>query len=92
MSRRVCLSLKILTIIIFFASTASAADVCFNSSKKTNHDAETIRLKAMEMDWKVGNAAFLTAAGIIKGKVELYPNDNVEACLREEGGTLQIKT
>jgi len=56
-----------------------------------NADAQTIRLKAMEMGWKVGNTASLAAASIVKGKTELYPKDNVEICIKEEGSALQIK-
>jgi hypothetical protein len=91
MNRHRCLALKIATAFILLTSTASSADECFNSSKKLNDDAQTIRLKAMDMGWTVGKSASITAASIVKGKSEIYPKDNVEICLREEGVLLQIK-
>ena len=45
----------------------------------------------MDMGRKVGKTASLAAASIVKGKTELYPKDNVEICIREEGRALQIK-
>lgn len=72
-------------------SVPSSADVCFHSAKKLNEDAQTIRLKALDMGWKVGKSDSITAAGIVKGKAELYPQDNVDICLKEEDETLQIK-
>ncbi len=91
MNRHKWLVLKIATAFILLSSTASSADDCFNSSKKINDDAQTIRLKAMDMGWKVGKSASITAASIVKGKTEIYPKDNVEICLREEDEALQIK-
>jgi len=91
MNRHRCLVLKIATAFILLTSTASSAEECFNSSKKLNDDAQTISLKAMDMGWKVGKSASITAAGIVKGKSEIYPKDNVEICLREEDKTLQVK-
>jgi hypothetical protein len=85
------LVLKISIAFILLTSTASFAEECFNSSKKLNDDAQTIRLKAMDMGWKVGKAASIAAASIVKGKTEIYPKDNVEICIREEDETLQIK-
>ena len=91
MSRHVFLLLKIIVVFIFLTSTESFADECFNSSKQLNADAQTIRLKAMEMNWQVSNSASIAAATIVKGKAEIYPKDNVEICLREEDDTIQIK-
>jgi hypothetical protein len=91
MNRHRCLVLKIATAFILLTSTASFAEECFNSSKKLNDDAQTIRLKAMDMGWKVGKSSSITAAGIVKGKAAIYPKDNVEICLREEVETLLIK-
>ena len=91
MNRHRCLVLKIASAFILLTSTASSAEECFNSSMKLNDDAQTIRLKARDMGWNVGKSASITAAGIVKGKAEIYPKDNVEICLREEVETLQIK-
>jgi len=45
----------------------------------------------MDMGWRVSKTASITAASVAIGKVEIYPQDNVEICLREEDETLQIK-
>ena len=91
MKRKIFLILKIGFALILLASSTVFADECFNSSKKLNQDAQTIRLKAMNMGWKVGKTASLAAASIVKGKSELYPKDSVEICIMEEGSVLQIK-
>jgi len=76
---------------MIFFSTAAFADECFKSSKKLNDDAQTIRLKAMDMGWKVGKTASLAAASVISGKSGIYPKDDVEICLKEENDALQIR-
>ena len=91
MNRHRSLVLKIVAALIILTSGAVSAEECFNSSKKLNDDAQTIRLKAIDMGWTVGKSASITAAGIVKGKTEIYPKDNVEICLREDDETLQIK-
>jgi hypothetical protein len=92
MKLKILLILKIGIALILLAAPAFSADECFNSSKKLNEDAQTIRLKALDMmGWKVSKTASLAAASIVKGKTELYPKDKVEVCLREEGSDLQIK-
>jgi len=91
MNRHRYLVLKIATAFILLTSTASSAEECFNSSKKLNDDAQTIRLKALDMGWQVGKAASLAAASLVKGKREIYPKDNVEICLREEENNLQVR-
>ena len=91
MSRKVILILITAVSLISLTISRSFAEECFNSSKKLNADAQTIRLKAMDMNWTVGKSASITAAGIVKGKSEIYPKDNVEICLKEEGKALQIK-
>jgi len=85
------LIMSIVAVSIFFSTLVSYAEECFNSSKKLNADAQTIILKAMEMNWQVSNSASITAASIVKGKAEIYPKDNVKICFREEDDTLQIK-
>jgi len=89
--RRVVISLLSYAAALLFFSTAAFADECFTSSKKLNDDAQTIRLKAMDMGWKVGKTASLAAASVISGKSGIYPKDDVEICLREEDDTLQIR-
>lgn len=89
--RRVVISLLSCVAALLFFSTASFADECFKSSKKMNNDAQTIRLKAMDMGWKVGKTASLAAASVISGKSGIYPKDDMEICLREEDDALQIR-
>jgi len=92
MRRNLFLVLKIIAAFIILTSTAaSAADKCFNSSTRMNDDAQTIRLKAMDMGWQVSNAVSIAAAGVVKSKAEIYPQDNVEICIREEGDAFQIR-
>lgn len=89
--RRVVNSLLSCAAALLFFSTAAFADECFKSSKKLNYDAQTIRLKAMDMGWKVGKTASFAAASVISGKNGIYPKDDVEICLREEDDELQVK-
>ena len=91
MSRQRFLVLKIATALILFTSPAFPADTCFNSRKILNVDAQTIRLKALDMGWQVGKTASITAASLVMGKQTIYPKDNVEICIREDDDTLQIK-
>ncbi len=91
MKHQIYLVLSFIVAITLLSVATASADECFQSSKKLNQDAQTIRLKAMDMGWKIGKTASLAAASIVKGKTELYPKDNVEICLREEDNTLQIK-
>ena len=89
--RRVVISLLSCAAALLFFSTAAFADECFKSSKKLNDDAQTIRLKAMDMGWKVGKTASLAAASVISGKNGIYPKNDVKICLREEDDELQIR-
>lgn len=83
--------LIVVFILTLLAFKPCLAEECFTSTKKLNADAQTIRLKAMDMGWKIGKTASLAAASIVKSKAELYPKDNVKICIREEGSALQIK-
>ena len=83
--------LIVVFVLTLLAFKPCLAEECFKSSKKLNADAQTIRLKAMDMGWKVGKTASLAAASIVKGKTELYPKDNVEICIKEEDSALRIK-
>jgi len=91
MSRHRFLVLKIATALILFTSPAFPADTCFNSHKILNVDAQTIRLKAIDMGWQVGKTSSITAASLVMGKQAIYPKDNVEICLREEENNLQVR-
>jgi hypothetical protein len=73
------------------SASASAAERCFFSSQKLTEDAQNIRLCAMDMGWKVGKMSSFVAAVVIEGKVKIYPKDEVEVCLRDLGGKLQVK-
>ena len=91
MSRHGFLVLEIATALILFTSPAFPADTCFNYHKILNVDAQTIRQKALDMGWQVGKTASITAASLVMSKQAIYPKDNVEICLREEEGNLQIR-
>ena len=88
---RVSLILIVVFVLTLLAFKPCLAEECFKSSKILNADAQIIRLKAMDMGWKVGKTASLAAASIVKGKTELYPKDNVEICIKEEDSALRIK-
>lgn len=64
---------------------------CFDAVGKVVEDARTIRLEALEMGWQVGKGPSETAAGVAKRKLELHPKHDVEICLREQGGLLEIR-
>ena len=91
MSRQRFFIWEIVAVLILFATSAFPAETCFNTAKSLNVDAQTIRLKALDMGWRVGKAASLAAASLVKGKRDIYPIDDVEICLREEGGRLQVR-
>ena len=91
MSRQRFLVLKIATALILFASPAFPANTCFNSHKILNVNAQTIRLRALDMGWQVGKTSSITAASLVMGKQAIYPKDNVEICLREEENHLQVR-
>lgn len=91
MSRQRIFIWEIVAVLILFTTSAFPAETCFNTAKSLNVDAQTIRLKALDMGWRVGKAASLAAASLVKGKRDIYPVDNVEVCLREEEGRLQVR-
>lgn len=55
---------------------------CFVASGKAMTDAQTIRKSAVELGWKVGKTASIAAGTFIKGKVALYPQGDIQVCLR----------
>jgi len=91
MSRHRFLVMKITMVLLLFTSPTFPADTCFNSHRILNVDAQTIRLKALDMGWQVGKTASITAASLVMGKQAVYPKDNVEICLREEENNLQVR-
>jgi hypothetical protein len=90
MKRCIHLVLSFIVVIITLFSAAAVADECLHSSRKLNENAQTIRLKAMDMGWPAGKTASLTTVTVASGKSGIYPKDNVEICLREKNDTLQI--
>ena len=75
------------TVLVLIGGLGTAhADECFKASGAMGEDAQTIRQKAASMGWTVGTPASLTAAGVVKGKVALYPKGSVEVCLRPAAG------
>ncbi len=80
-------------LLLFFSfNTSVMADSCFFASEKAFSDAQTIRKMAERINWKIGKFSSITAATFIKAKAKIYPQDNVEVCLRELSSTqLKIK-
>lgn len=74
-----------------FTATGFSGEVKFKSCRVLAADAQTIRLKALEMGWTVNKPFSLVAASVIMGKVLIYPKSEVEVSLRESDGQLQIR-
>ena len=84
----------IITFILFFTIfiEPAIADSCFFASEKPFSDAQTIRKMAERINWKVGKISSITAATFIKTKALIYPQDNIEVCLKELSNTqLRVK-
>jgi len=65
---------------------------CFTASGKAMGDGQTIRKVADSMGWKVGKMASITAGNFIKSKSALYPQGNIEVCLKDNfSGELKFK-
>ncbi len=65
-------------------STFLNADNCFDATGKAFKDAQTIRKVAVNMGWEIAKTTSITAGTFIKGKKTLYPQDNLEVCMKED--------
>lgn len=68
-------------VVLALGTTSAFANSCFVATGELGQDAQTIRQTAAQMGWVVGNAASLTASGVAKGKVKLYPKGSTKVCL-----------
>jgi len=75
--------MKKIILAVAILGTLTQANECFTATGKAFSDGQTIRKISKKMDWKVGKMSSISAATYIKGKVKLYPQGNVEVCLRE---------
>ena len=81
-----------IALLVVTATGVSAfGEECFEARGKINEDAQLIRKTGASMGWSVGKSASITAAGITRGKKELYPLDPVVICLRVDNNVLQIR-
>jgi len=71
----------ILTVVISLG-TFSSADSCFNATGKAFKDAQTLRKIVSQMGWKIGKFKSITAGGFIKSKKVIYPEDELEVCIK----------
>jgi len=74
---------KMILITIVGLLTVVNADNCFDATGKAFKDAQTIRKIAGSMGWEIAKTTSITAGTFIKGKKTLYPQDNLEVCLKE---------
>lgn len=83
---------KLSIFIILAVSTSSVFANCFTASGKAMRDGQTIRKVADSMGWKVGKMASITVGNFIKGKATIYPQGNIEVCLKDNfSGELKFK-
>jgi len=86
MKKIILISVSVMAMI----STISA-DNCFTATGKAFKDAQTIRKIGNNMGWKVAKTTSITAGTFIKGKKTLYPQDDLEVCLKEDDNKLIFK-
>lgn len=79
----------ILFLLLVSLSAISIFAKCFDAKESTMEIAQQIRQQAKDMGWKVGKVKSISIAGIIKGKKTIYPDGNMEICLKEKDGDLQ---
>jgi hypothetical protein len=73
------------------AFAGSSPELKFRSSRNLAVDAQTIRVKALDMGWTVNKPYSFIAASVIIGKTWIYPKSEVEVSLRESDGQLQVR-
>lgn len=73
----------IVAIIVINCCPVAQAQQCFFASGKAMYDAQQIRKMALSINWEVGKAQSVAAGSFIKGKMSLYPQDELEVCIRE---------
>jgi hypothetical protein len=80
-----------MTLAMSRAFAGPSSEVKFKSSRNLAVDAQTIRVKALDMGWTVNKPYSFIAASVIIGKTLVYPKSDVEVSLRESDGQLQVR-
>lgn len=62
---------------------------CFDCKNSTMEIAQQIRQEAKDMNWDIGKIKSISIAGIIKGKKVVFPDGDMEVCLKEKDGDLE---
>ena len=86
--------LFISTIALLLMSNSAYAgffDNCFKAKDSTMEIAQQLRLEAHDMGWEVGKVKSLSVAAVVKSKKAIYPDGDIEVCLKEKKGNLDYK-
>ena len=62
---------------------------CFTSKKDIMEIAQQLRQESQSMGWEISKVKSVSVAGIIKGKKAIYPDGELEVCLKESEGHLK---
>jgi len=65
-------------------------DNCFEAKEGATQIGQQIRQEASSMGWKVGKLKSITVGGVVKGKRAIYPDGEIEVCLKEKDGDLHF--
>jgi hypothetical protein len=83
---------KVLILLTVIFSLSLFADECFKAKGKVFKDAQHLRKTALSLGWHVYKPISIGAGALIKAKVKLYPEDDVNVCLRKtEAGRVEIR-
>jgi hypothetical protein len=83
---------KLFVLIMILFTLSLSAEECFKAQGKVFSDAQHLRKVALSMGWKVYKPVSIVAGTLIKTKVKLYPEDNVNVCLRKNRiGEVEIR-
>ena len=73
----------VLGIIVLYGSFVTLnAETCFQATGKAFKDAQTLRKLSNNMGWELGKFTSLWAGSFIESKKNLYPEDNLEVCVK----------
>lgn len=61
---------------------------CFEAKTSTFEIGQQIRQEAKNAGWDIGKMKSITVGGIIKTKHAIYPDGDMEVCLKEKDGDL----
>ena len=82
-----------IAILIFISSNAFAGlfDNCFNAKDSTMEIAQQLRQEGKDMGWEIGKVKSFSVATVVKSKKAIYPDGDIEVCLKEKKGNLDYK-